>query len=280
MVEIINGYVYPFRGIFYLLKKQQLRKNSLLPIIFSLIIDLVVLILIFKFAYTPQYDLINDHILTFFWSWLNKVITVIIALIEVYIIAMIVINIFLGYFFEKTFDEVLVLKGCHHLLEQDDGSCIRSLKRSFRLFQLFKIIVAIITLPMNFIPTIGSIGYYFCNGIIQGWDQQDRYFDLKKIDSTGEQWQWVKDHFKNMCTFGIVSFFLESIPLIGVFFNITNAVGIALYDCHLEKKNGGIDDKLSDINVSENEENIISQPQPTQEINTKNVRNYGTNYFE
>jgi len=91
MVSIVNGYIYPIRGIFYLLKKKQLRKNSYLPILFSLIIDLVVLVLLFKFTYTPQYDFINDHILKFFWAWLNKVISFIIVIIEVYIVAMIVI---------------------------------------------------------------------------------------------------------------------------------------------------------------------------------------------
>jgi len=105
MVEIVNGYMYPFRGILYMLRKKQLRKNSYLPIIFSLIIDLVVLILMFKFAYTPQYNLINDHILTFFWTWLNKVITVLIVIIEVYIVAMIVIVcIFLRNFKKKKKD--------------------------------------------------------------------------------------------------------------------------------------------------------------------------------
>jgi hypothetical protein len=280
MVEIVNGYMYPFRGILYMLRKKQLRKNSYLPIIFSLIIDLVVLILMFKFAYTPQYNLINDHILTFFWTWLNKVITVLIVIIEVYIVAMIVINIFLGYFFEKAFDEVLVLKGCHYLLEQEDGSCIRSFKRSFRLFQLIKILVAVLTLPLNFIPTIGSIAYYFCNGVMQAWDQQDRYFDLKRIDATSEQWQFIKSHFKNMSTFGMVSFFLECIPLLGVVFNITNAVGIALYDCHLEKKYGGMDEKASDVGVADSEETLNVQPKPTQEINSKKVKNYGTNHDE
>jgi len=91
MVSIVNGYTYPIRGILFLLRKKQLRKNSYLPIFFSLIIDVIVLVLLFKFAYTPQFDLINGHILTFFWTWLNKVITFIIVIIEVYIVAMIVI---------------------------------------------------------------------------------------------------------------------------------------------------------------------------------------------
>lgn len=273
MVEIINGYIYPFLGMLYLLRKKQLRKNSYLPIIFSLIIDIIVLVLMFKFAYTPQYDLINEHILSFFWTWLNKVITFIIVIIEIYIVAMIVINIFIGFYFEKAFDEVLALKGCHHLLENEDSNWIKSLMRTFRLFQLIKILVAVFTLPLNFIPTIGSIAYYFFNGIIQAWDQQDRYFELKRIDGLGEQWQFIKDHFKNMTTYGMVSFFLECIPLLGVVFNITNAVGIALYDCKLEKRNGGMDEKTSDIQDNEEIVNI----NPTQEINSKKVKNYGTN---
>jgi len=247
MVTIVNGYTYPIRGILFLLRKKQLRKNSYLPIFFSLIIDVIVLVLLFKFAYTPQFDLINGHILTFFWTWLNKVITFIIVIIEVYIVAMIVINIFLGYFFEKTFDEVLALKGCQHLLDQEDSSCFKSMLRSIRLFQLIKIFCAIVTLPLNFVPTIGSIAYYLLNGIMQSWDQQDRYFELKKIDATSDQWNFIKSHFKNMVTYGIVSFFLESLPIIGVVFNITNAVGIALFDCKLERKLGNTDEKYSDI---------------------------------
>jgi len=247
MVSIVNGYTYPIRGILFLLRKKQLRKNSYLPIFFSLIIDVIVLVLLFKFAYTPQFDLINGHILTFFWTWLNKVITFIIVIIEVYIVAMIVINIFLGYFFEKTFDEVLALKGCQHLLDQEDSSCFKSMLRSIRLFQLIKIFCAIVTLPLNFVPTIGSIAYYLLNGIMQSWDQQDRYFELKKIDATSDQWNFIKSHFKNMVTYGIVSFFLESLPIIGVVFNITNAVGIALFDCKLERKLGNTDEKYSDI---------------------------------
>jgi len=50
-----------------------------------------------------------------------------------------------------------------------------------------------------------------------------------------------------MVTYGIVSFFLESLPIIGVVFNITNAVGIALFDCKLERKLGNTDEKYSDI---------------------------------
>ncbi|ORX86435.1 hypothetical protein BCR32DRAFT_275385 [Anaeromyces robustus] len=288
MVEIVNGYLYPFRGILYLIRKKQLRKNYYLPILFSLIIDLIVLILMFKFAYKPQYDLINDHILTFFWPWLNHVINFIMIIIEVYIVAMIVINLFLGYFFQKAFDEVLVLKGYQHLLEQEDSSCLESCMRSIRLFQLIKIFVAILTLPFNFIPTIGSIAYYFCNGIMQGWDQQDRYFELKKINTTAEQWAFIKQHFKNMSTLGTVNFFLEALPIIGPFFCISNAVGIALYDCHLEKKNGNPGNAHSlDVGVSEDEDSYdradnknkkkTKQPKPTQAINTQNVTNYGSN---
>jgi len=273
MVEIINGYLYPFRGILYMIKKKQLRKNSYLPIIFSLIIDIIALVLMFKFTYVPQFDLINGHILTFFWRWLNKVITFIIVMIEVYIIAMIVINIFLGYFFEKAFDEVLILKGYHHLIEQEDSDCLKSCLRSVRIFQLIKVFVAIITLPLNFVPTLGSIAYYFLNGLIQGWDQQDRYFQLKKINTLGDEWKFIKSHFKNMLTYGVVSFFLESLPIIGVVFNISNAVGIALYDCHLEKKYGGNDDKNSECST----ESISEEQKPTQEINTKKVKNYGSN---
>eukprot|EP00833_Pecoramyces_ruminatium_P012259 jgi/Orpsp1_1/1186291/evm.model.d7180000049491.1 len=172
MVEIVNGYTYPFRGILYTIRKNQLRKHSALPILFSLIIDIIVLVLMFKFAYTPQYDLINEHILTFFWPWLNHVINFIIILLEVFIIAQIVINIFLGYFHEKAFDEVLILKGYHYLLEQDDSNCVKSCMRSIRLFQVIKIMVAIFTLPLNFIPTLGTLAYYFFNGVIQGWDHQ------------------------------------------------------------------------------------------------------------
>jgi len=83
-----------------------------------------------------------------------------------------------------------------------------------------------------------------------------------------------------MSTFGMVSFFLECIPLLGVVFNITNAVGIALYDCHLEKKYGGMDEKASDVGVADSEETLNVQPKPTQEINSKKVKNYGTNHDE
>jgi sterol desaturase/sphingolipid hydroxylase (fatty acid hydroxylase superfamily) len=275
----INGYSYPFSGIIYLLKKKELRKNSYLPVFFSLVIDIVVLIVMFNFLNTPQYNLINERILPFFWPWLNHVINFIIIILEIFIISQIVINVFLGYFHEKAFDEVLVLQGCQYLLQQEESNCMKSIMRSIRLFQLIKILVANFTLPLNFIPTLGTIAYYFFNGVIQGWDHQDRYFELKKIDSTSDQWQFIKAHFKNMCTFGIAAFFLESLPIIGNIFNITNAVGIALYDCHLEKKNGALDGKNSD---DENETfgddiNQDTQPSPTQQLNYKNIQNYGSN---
>jgi len=91
MVEIINGYSYPIRGILYLVRKNQLRRSSYLPIFFALIIDVIVLILIFNFAYTPQFNLINDKILTFFWRWLNHIINFIIIILEVFIVDQIVV---------------------------------------------------------------------------------------------------------------------------------------------------------------------------------------------
>jgi hypothetical protein len=245
MVEIINGYSYPIRGILYLVRKNQLRRSSYLPIFFALIIDVIVLILIFNFAYTPQFNLINDKILTFFWRWLNHIINFIIIILEVFIVDQIVVNIFLAFFHEKAFDDTLKLKGYTYLLDQDDSNCITSCIRSIRIFQLIKILVAIVTLPLNFIPTVGTLSYYLLNGIFQGWDHQDRYFELKKIYSMGDQWKFIKSHFKNMCTFGAAAFFLESIPIIGNMFNISNAVGIALYDIHLEKKYGNSDNKVS-----------------------------------
>lgn len=236
MTNLISyGYLYPIKGIFYTMGNPSLWQNTLLPITFSLLCDILFLVLIFVYGYNPQFEYIND-LLSFFWEWLNHVITVVIALLESYIFSMIIINVFLGYYFEKAFDKVLYRKGHGQLVDGEDGNCLKSILRAVRLFQILKIIISIITLPLNFIPTIGCIIYIYINGILQAWDQQDRYFELKKIDGLGVQWRFIKKHYSKMSGFGFVSFFLESLPLIGVVFNITNAVGIALYDCALEDK--------------------------------------------
>ncbi|KAI9656931.1 MAG: hypothetical protein M1831_004479 [Alyxoria varia] len=90
-------------------------------------------------------------------------------------------------------------------------------------------------LPLNFIPVVGNVIFVVLQGKRMGPNAHERYFQLKGM-RTNEREKFVEDRRGAYTSFGVMATVLEFIPVIGIFFAFTNAVGAALWAADMELK--------------------------------------------
>ena len=95
----------------------------------------------------------------------------------------------------------------------------------------------LLTLPLNFIPVVGTAFFLGYNGYKSGPSYHARYFQLKGMSS--EQREKHIEARKGAYTgFGIVAVLLEMVPVAGVLFAFSNVCGAALWAADMENKQG------------------------------------------
>ncbi|KAF9140105.1 hypothetical protein BG015_001791 [Linnemannia schmuckeri] len=92
----------------------------------------------------------------------------------------------------------------------------------------------LITLPLNFIPVVGSLIFCYINGKAIVPDIHSRYFDMKRM-TEDERKDWIRERQADYTAFAFVSQALELIPVLGILFGFTNAIGAALWAVDLER---------------------------------------------
>jgi hypothetical protein len=219
---------YVLQGMYYFLR-HSLWKAFLWPIFWAVLFVIVTFCILFPIAFVPQAIFLST-VMTPFLGW---PLAFLIALIEMLVIILIFSAVVLLPITDKLFDQTLVLRGHADLVEADNGGACCGCCSIVSILNLF---VCIITLPLNFIPVVGTVLWLFLNGRLYTWDKFSHYhYELKRRNFRAQQ-KFVREHWYAHHMFGMQAMALEMIPFANVIFIFTNTVGAALWAADLEDR--------------------------------------------
>jgi hypothetical protein len=220
---------YVLQGLYYFLSHKILWKTSLCPILWTLVFVVAACCILFPLAFIPQ-ALFFSGVMT---PWLGIPLALLVALVELLVVVMIFSAIILLPITDKLFDEVLVLRGHEQLvLESNNNSCCGCCSA----VSIIKMILSIVTLPINLIPVVGTVLWVFINGRFYAWDAHSHYhYELKSRKFFGQK-KFVRQRWFAYHMFGMQAMALELIPFANVLFVFTNTVGAALWAADMEDK--------------------------------------------
>ncbi|CAE7187191.1 unnamed protein product [Rhizoctonia solani] len=95
----------------------------------------------------------------------------------------------------------------------------------------------ILSIPLNFIPVVGTVFFLGYNGAKSGPGYHARYFQLKKF-TDDERKHWVSARRGAYTSFGFAALALNLVPFATLVFSCTSAVGAALWAADEEKNQG------------------------------------------
>lgn len=244
-----RAYLYPFKGIFYLVSHRSLWKPfmSCLGPYFSLYVCVVGGM--FTVAYLPQLAVlvfVNGPLAVFTTVVLilNESSALVNGLSRTWILQDALLD---------TFDGTLIARDAtaavRHGREIRPGAdpmqrLGKILVSPFERFSLTALIRYLVYLPLNFIPLVGTAVFLFLQGRNRGRLVHGRYFQLKKW-SASQRSHWLEEHIGPYTAFGLVATLLEMIPLASIFFTFSNTVGAALWAADMEALDVSMADETS-----------------------------------
>ncbi|CAF0870474.1 unnamed protein product [Rotaria sp. Silwood1] len=227
-----ESYSYPIRGIFYLIRHPSLWRQLFCGLIIMLLVSIIASILLLVFAFPAQAYALSEHMA----SWISWIISFILTLFEIGIAVLLFSSLYLSYYMEIIFDAVvreetmIINHGETQMISSRTFSCIKS----FIILIIFRVILVVLTCPLNIIPILGTILYIYINGYYYAWSLHCRYFDL--IGLTFAQGKhYVEENRSDYTRFGIVAVLFEMIPFLNLITPITNIIGSALWACDIER---------------------------------------------
>jgi len=240
-----SSYMYPIKGIVYLLTHRALWTPLLSRLGPTLLLSAGVVSGMFALTYLPQLT-----VLVFVNGPLAVFTTVVLVLSESSaIINYVSRNFLLQDALLDTFDGTLVARNAPTALVSE-GRELKSgsdsmqrlgkvLKSPFERFSLASLVRYFMYLPLNFIPVVGTVAFVLLQGRSRGNAVHDRYFQLKRWTSA-QRARWLSEHMGPYTAFGTVATLLEMIPVASLFFSFTNTVGAALWAADIEAKDSSM----------------------------------------
>ncbi|KAL7684823.1 hypothetical protein Plhal304r1_c034g0107801 [Plasmopara halstedii] len=224
---------YVVQGLVYFATHPRLWLLTLCPLVLTLIVGMATAIVLFAVALVPQVEGLEQIGIT---SWLSWMLAVLLVLVEVFFLTLIYNLVVMGSYQDKIFDTVMVARGFQAIVDDDvnHASCTRSCRSCCRVSLWLRLVLLIVTLPLNLLPIVGSIMYAWLNGTILAWEYHLRYFEFKNF-TYAQQKAFINEHKLEYSSFGMQALLMEMIPGLGSLFVFTNAVGSALLAAHLEE---------------------------------------------
>ncbi|KAF0684874.1 Aste57867_23118 [Aphanomyces stellatus] len=226
---------YAIQGILYFLVHPSLWLVSLCPMIMTIVVAVCSVVGLFAGLY--PIEILYKHVgLPSGWSWFLAVMTVLVLIFLVTIIYSLTCT---PCFLDKIFEKVLEMRG-HGLVVEDAetrANCGRQCRACCKVSIWLHLVVLIVTLPLNFIPVVGTVVYVWLNGSLKGWEAHMYYFEMKGYDYD-QQKTIFESRRLQYTSFGMQTMYLELIPLLGFIFLFTNTVGAALFAADLEEEMG------------------------------------------
>ncbi|KAF9577740.1 hypothetical protein BGW38_006855, partial [Lunasporangiospora selenospora] len=87
-----------------------------------------------------------------------------------------------------------------------------------------RVVLWLLTLPLNLLPVAGQIVFCYINGKARVPDVHRTFFDMKGMTAQ-ERNEWIKAREAQYIAFGFVAQALEMAPLFGIVFGFTNTIG-------------------------------------------------------
>ncbi|KAJ9101711.1 hypothetical protein QFC21_003049 [Naganishia friedmannii] len=240
-----GAWVYPIRGIVYLLSHPSLLQPMIPTLLKAAAAAVAVLIGMFFFTYLPQVA-----VLAFVTGPLAFVAAVPLVLGESYIVLTFLTRTFLvGQAGVDLFDAVLLARNHTELVQKgrllnpssrSNGGKVTQLGRAITKPLSSKLstdgmVRYVLSLPLNFIPVVGTVFFLGYNGMKSGPSYHARYFQLKGWDAQKKR-EVVHKRRGAYTAFGTVAMALNLIPVVSVFFTLTSSVGAALWASDIENK--------------------------------------------
>ncbi|KDN36727.1 hypothetical protein RSAG8_10656, partial [Rhizoctonia solani AG-8 WAC10335] len=233
-----GAYVYPVKGIYYLLSHPRLYKPIAKPLGLSFLTNIGILIFLFTVTYLPQ-----AAFMCIFNGPLGFITAVPLILGEAAAITNIVARtFFLGPALEDLFDETLLLQGQTALVSNGREVSTQSGSKALGRLLLkpldrYGIVRYILSIPLNFIPVVGTVFFLGYNGAKSGPGYHGRYFQLKKF-TEDQRKRWISERRGAYTSFGFAALALNLVPFATLLFSCTSAVGAALWAADEEKGQG------------------------------------------
>jgi uncharacterized protein involved in cysteine biosynthesis len=175
-MSLHSSKTYPIRGIFYLIRHPTLWNKIACGLLIMIIISIVVSVLLFVFAFPAQAHDLSQYMS----SWIAWIISFFLTLYEIAVAVLVCSSLFLAYYMDVIFDAVWRQEtmGITPGESQRTASTTLSCIKSFFVLILFRVILLVVTSPLNLIPVLGTILYIYINGYYYAWSLHCRYFDL------------------------------------------------------------------------------------------------------
>ncbi|KAI5452241.1 hypothetical protein NCC49_000806 [Naganishia albida] len=240
-----GAWIYPIRGIIYMLSHPSLLQPMIPTLLKAAAAAVGVIIAMFFFTYLPQVA-----VLAIVTGPLAFIGAVPLVLGESYLVLTFLTRTFLiGQAGVDLFDAVLLARNHTELVKKGRQLSPASKANGGRVTQLGRaitkplssklstdgIIRYVLTLPLNFIPVVGTVFFLGYNGMKSGPSYHQRYFQLKGWDAQKKK-EMIHKRRGAYTAFGTVAMALNLIPVVSVFFTLTTSVGAALWASDIENK--------------------------------------------
>ncbi|KAI9373256.1 hypothetical protein BJX61DRAFT_389136 [Aspergillus egyptiacus] len=245
-VAFSGAYLYPFKGILHLIRSPSLYRPLFTRLLQTALYGVGITTALFVFTYIPQTTL-----LAFITGPFAPLSAALLVLAEASALTALVARGFvLREALVDTFDAVLLSRGHESLVSKG-----RELKASGRgrgvMGRLGRVISrpfsgvgmgldvsswvrGLVMLPLNFVPVVGTLVYVYVNGKRVGVGLHERYFALRGM-SDAERREWVEGRRGGYTGLGMAAVVLEMVPFVSMVFEVSNAVGAALWASDMEK---------------------------------------------
>jgi uncharacterized protein involved in cysteine biosynthesis len=237
-----GAWAYPLKGVVYMAQNREIWNPILTTLLLFAGFSLAIIIGMFIFTFVPQMA-----VLAFITGPLAPIVAFFLVLAESYFVISLISKIgWLEPLQDDLFDAVLVNNGQEELVKKGRevgpgkaqsvvGRLGKKLQATRNKLSYEGILQYLVTLPLNFIPVVGNIVFLVINGSKSATGLHARYFQLKGFDVEQSK-RFVDDRRGAYTGFGGVSLALTLIPIVSIFFVISNTIGAALWAVDLEKQ--------------------------------------------
>ncbi|KAH8423315.1 EI24 domain-containing protein [Aspergillus melleus] len=234
---------YPFQGLIYLSTHEPLRRPFLSRLGQTITLGVGITTGMFFFTYLPQTALLS--LTSGPWAPISAAFLVISE--SASLTTFVARSWSLRDDLTDTFDATLLEKGADELVKEGRYVQPRASGRDVvrRLGKMVKepaerlrpraLLNAVILLPLNLVPVVGTAVYVWLQGQRAGPVAHRRWFQLKGWDERRVA-EWVRERRAGYTGFGIAAVSLEMVPFLSLAFAFSNTVGAALWAADLEKE--------------------------------------------
>jgi len=236
------SWLWPFRGTFFAVTNPGLITSVRPALVKSLVFSSAIFLTLLIFTYLPQMA-----VLVIITGPLAPLFALILIGAEsLLILTFLAKSLFLEPALTHVFDATLIARGQRELVvrgkmrigggSSSSGKGVgKALVRPLQGFTPSGIIKYALSLPLNFVPAVGTAFFILYNGSREGPGWHARYFQLKGLSKQQRQ-AFIDSHQPEYTAFGAATLLLNLVPFVGLVFSFTNTIGAALWAADVEAK--------------------------------------------